>query len=56
MARTPSSSSTRPASRRIAVIGAGISGLACARTMMQAGHEVTLLEKSPGYGGRRSCR
>lgn len=56
MARTPSPSSARPAPRRIAVIGAGIAGLACARTLMQVGHEVTLLEKSRGFGGRMACR
>ena len=42
--------STRP--QRIAVIGAGIAGLACARTLMQAGHDVTLLESGPAPGGR----
>ncbi len=45
-----------PSPRRIAVIGAGIAGLACARTLAQAGHEVTVFEKSRGYGGRMSCR
>ncbi|HSV34450.1 MAG TPA: FAD-dependent oxidoreductase [Ramlibacter sp.] len=38
--------------RNIAVIGAGIAGLACARTLTQAGHQVTVLEKSTRPGGR----
>ena len=42
--------------RNIAVIGAGIAGLACARTLAQAGHKVTLLEKAASVGGRMaSC-
>src|SRR4051794_40672352 len=42
--------------RNIAVVGAGIAGLACARTLAQAGHQVTVLEKSDGVGGRMaSC-
>ena len=40
-----------PASH-IAVIGAGIAGITCARTLMQAGHQVTVFEKSLGAGGR----
>jgi predicted NAD/FAD-dependent oxidoreductase len=40
----------------IAVVGAGIAGLACARTLAQAGHRVTLLEKAAAAGGRMaSC-
>jgi renalase len=43
-------------SSNIAVIGAGIAGLACARTLVKAGHRVTVFEKSDGVGGRMaSC-
>ncbi len=56
MARTTSPTSSRSAARKIAVIGAGIAGLACARTLVQAGHQVTLIEKSRGFGGRMACR
>ena len=49
----------RPASGeplRIAVVGAGISGLAAARTLRDQGHAVTVFEKSRGPGGRASTR
>ncbi len=41
---------------RVAVIGAGISGLACARTLSDHGFPVTVLEKSRGVGGRMATR
>jgi renalase len=42
--------------RNIAVVGAGIAGLACARTLAQAGHRVTLLDRNASPGGRMtSC-
>jgi renalase len=42
--------------RNIAVLGAGIAGLACARTLAEAGHGVTLFEKNAAAGGRTaSC-
>jgi len=42
--------------RNIAVIGAGIAGIACARTLQQAGHRVTVFEKGDRVGGRMaSC-
>ncbi|HMN93933.1 MAG TPA: FAD-dependent oxidoreductase [Hydrogenophaga sp.] len=41
---------------RVAVVGAGMAGVACARTLLQAGHEVHLFEKSRGVGGRMAMR
>ena len=41
---------------RIAVIGAGVAGLACAGELAAAGHEVTIFEKARGPGGRTSSR
>ena len=40
----------------IAIIGAGISGLACATTLQNSGYEVTIFEKSKGVSGRISTR
>ena len=45
---------TKP--RHIAVIGAGIAGIACARTLVQAGHRTSVFEKSAGLGGRMATR
>jgi renalase len=42
--------------RHLAVIGAGLSGVTCARTLHEAGHRVQLFEKSRGYGGRMATR
>ena len=42
--------------KHFAVIGAGIAGIACARTLVQAGHQVTVFEKSHSAGGRMSTR
>lgn len=47
---------SRPLNPRIAVIGAGISGLICARTLHDLGLEVTVFEKSRGPGGRTATR
>ena len=46
---------TRPrlsSPRRIAVIGAGIAGLAAARTLQRSGHDVQVFEAAPVPGGR----
>ena len=42
--------------RRIAVIGAGLAGLACARTLHDAGLSVTLIDQAERPGGRCSTR
>lgn len=41
---------------KIAIIGAGIAGLAAGRELANAGHEVVVFEKSNGYGGRLATR
>ena len=51
---TPSSDAAAP--RHIAVIGAGIAGITCARTLAKAGHRVSVFEKSQGAGGRMATR
>jgi len=43
-------------SKHIAIVGAGIAGISCARTLVQAGHRVTVFDKSRGVGGRMSTR
>jgi len=53
-ATTPSSPSL--AQLHVAVIGAGMAGVVAARTLLQAGHRVTLFEKSRGVGGRMATR
>lgn len=40
----------------IAIIGAGLSGLVAANRLAQAGHEITVFEKSRGFGGRMATR
>lgn len=41
--------------RTLAVIGAGMAGITCARTLMQAGHTVRLFEQSDAPGGRMAA-
>jgi predicted NAD/FAD-dependent oxidoreductase len=41
---------------RIAVIGAGLAGLTAARRLADAGHDVTVFDKSRGTGGRLATR
>ena len=43
-------------SRRIAIVGAGLSGLSCAGSLRRAGAEVQLFDKARGPGGRMSTR
>ena len=40
-----------PTGRRVAVVGSGPAGLACAQQLARAGHTVTLFEKSDRIGG-----
>lgn len=50
---SPSRRTSAPApALHVAVVGAGIAGIACARTLLQAGHRVTLLEQEAAVGGR----
>ena len=41
---------------KVLVVGAGISGCICARRLSDLGHEVTVVEKGRGVGGRMSTR
>ena len=54
--RPPDTAATTTPQRHIAVIGAGMAGVVCARTLVQAGHRVSLFEKSRGFGGRMATR
>ncbi len=56
LAPTASVSPVVPGRKHFAVIGAGMAGVACARTLIQAGHQVTLFDKSQGAGGRMATR
>ncbi len=41
---------------KVAIIGAGIAGLACAEALLAAGREVVIFDKSRSAGGRMSTR
>ena len=41
---------------RVAVVGAGIAGLVAARDLAAGGHDVLVIEKSRGLGGRMAAR
>lgn len=47
---------SKPEPKQIAIIGSGMAGIACARTLDQVGHRVTLFEKSNDVGGRMATR
>ena len=49
-------SKAKPKVKNIAIIGAGMAGVACARTLVQAGHQVTVFEQNAGIGGRMATR
>ena len=55
-AATPSSRRTATVPLHVAVVGGGMAGVVCARTLVQAGHRVTLFEKSREFGGRMATR
>lgn len=41
---------------RIGIIGAGVSGLSCARVLLDAGHDISILDRGARPGGRISSR
>ena len=41
---------------KILVVGAGISGCVCAYQLSKAGHDVVVIEKGRGVGGRMATR
>lgn len=49
-------SSDHNAKPSVAVIGAGMTGITCARALADAGFDVTVFEKSRGLGGRMATR
>ena len=51
--KAPASATAR---KHFAVIGAGMAGIVCARTLQQAGHQVTVIEAQAQVGGRMASR
>jgi renalase len=47
-----SSNRTNASPRHFAVVGAGMAGVACARTLLQAGHRVSVFDQGAVPGGR----
>jgi len=41
---------------KVGIVGAGMSGLACAESLARSGHSVALMDKGRGPGGRMSVR
>ena len=41
---------------KVAIVGAGMAGLAAARSLVEMGHEAVVFEKSRGFGGRVATR
>ena len=49
--RKPDTFVIPPKEQRVAVVGAGVSGLACALNLAQRRYRVTVFDKEPGWGG-----
>jgi glutamate synthase (NADPH/NADH) small chain len=41
----------KPSGKRVAIVGAGPAGMACAEQLVQKGHQVAIYESKPGPGG-----
>jgi renalase len=53
---TKTASHSKKTIQHIAIIGAGMAGITAARTLTQAGHRVTVFEKSRSVSGRMATR
>ncbi len=53
---TKTAQNSKKLNQNIAIIGAGMAGITAARTLVQAGMQVTVFEKSRAPGGRMSTR